>query len=160
MGIKISRKGSVNTKGNAIFKHVGRKMETILVTMEMEGDGFANAGGIRSETLDLQNCGKIQPMEDQAIQSVGSYPKFWSMNPQTAMTPKQSFFAVFCIEALADDLGTTGDKVYRMLTENSSILDDYLVPCYDSLHTQGKDYIVRELKELMQQRGVLGGAMK
>ena len=74
---------------------------------------------------------------------------------QTAMTPEQSFFAVFCIEALADELGTTGDKVYRMLTENSSILDDYLVPCYDSLHTQGKDYIVRELKELMQQRGVL-----
>jgi len=74
---------------------------------------------------------------------------------QTAMTPEQSIFAVFCIEALADELETTGDNVYRMLTEDSSILDDYLVPCYDALHTQGKDYIVHELKKLMQQRGVL-----
>jgi hypothetical protein len=71
------------------------------------------------------------------------------------MTSEQTFFAVFCIEALADGLGTTGDNVYRMLTKNSTILDDYIVPCYDALHTQGKDYIVRELKELMQKRGVL-----
>ena len=83
------------------------------------------------------------------------FPLRSEASSQTAMTPEQSFFAVFCIEALADDLGTTGDNVYRMLAENSSILDDYLVPCYDALHTQGKDFIVRELKELMQQRGVL-----
>jgi hypothetical protein len=71
------------------------------------------------------------------------------------MTPEQSFFAVFCIEALADSLGIAGDKIYRMLTEESDILDGYIVPCYDALHTQGKDYIVRELTELMQKRGVL-----
>ena len=71
------------------------------------------------------------------------------------MNPDQSFFAVFCIEALADDLGITGDKVYKMLTENSDILDGYIIPCYDALHTQGKGYIVQELKELMQKRGVL-----
>ena len=77
------------------------------------------------------------------------------MNKQTEMTPEQSFFAVFCIEALADELKTTGDKIYKMLTEDSNILDDYIVPCYDALYTQGKDYIVRELKEIMQKRGVL-----
>jgi len=71
------------------------------------------------------------------------------------MTPEQSFFAVFCIEALADELGTTGDKIYQMLTKNSDILDSYIAPCYDALHTQGKDYIVRELIVLMQKRGVL-----
>ena len=74
---------------------------------------------------------------------------------QTLLTPEQSFFAVFCIEALADDLGTTGDKIYKMLTESSDILDGYIVPCYYALHTQGKDFIVRELKELMQKKGVL-----
>ena len=74
---------------------------------------------------------------------------------QTILTPEQSFFAVFCIEALADELGTTGEKVYKMLTENSDILDNYIIPCYDALHTQGKDYIVCELKELMQRQGVL-----
>ena len=71
------------------------------------------------------------------------------------MTPEQSFFAVFCIEALADDLGTTGDKIYKILTEKSDILDGYILPFYDSLHTQGKDYIVRELKELMLKKGIL-----
>ena len=76
------------------------------------------------------------------------------MSKQTAMTPEQSFFAVFCIEALADDLGMTGDKIYKMLTVNSNILDDYILPCYDTLHTQGKAYIVRELKELMEKHGV------
>ena len=74
---------------------------------------------------------------------------------QTILTAEQSFFAVFCIEALADDLGTTGDRIYKMLTESSVILDDYIIPCYDALHTQGKDFIVRELKELMQKQGVL-----
>ena len=73
----------------------------------------------------------------------------------TAMTEEQSFFAVFCIEALADNLGTTGDKIYIALTENSDILDNYIVPGYDALHTQGKNYIIHELKELMQKQGVL-----
>jgi len=71
------------------------------------------------------------------------------------LTPEQSFFAVFCIEALADELGTTGNLIYKMLTENSNILDNYIIPCYDALHTQGKDFIVNELKELMQKQGVL-----
>ena len=76
------------------------------------------------------------------------------MNAQTSMTPEQSFFAVFCIEALSDELQTTGDKIYMLLTEKSDILDSYIVPYYDALHTQGKEYIVLELKELMQKRGV------
>ena len=71
------------------------------------------------------------------------------------MTPEQSFFAVFCIESLADELNTTGDQIYKNLTRDSDILDGYIVPYYDALHTQGKEYIVRELKELMQKRGVL-----
>jgi hypothetical protein len=77
------------------------------------------------------------------------------MGTYTAMTPEQSFFAVFCIEALADELGIPGDKVYRLLADDSDILDSYIAPCYDALHTQGKGYIVQELKGLMQKRDVL-----
>ena len=76
------------------------------------------------------------------------------MEKRAEMTPEQSFFAVFCIEALADEMGTTGDRVYKKLTEDSDILDSYIVPCFEALHTQGKDYVVSELKELMQKRGV------
>jgi len=73
----------------------------------------------------------------------------------SVMTPEKSFFAVFCIEALADNLGTPGNKIYKLLTEDSDILDGYILPYYDALHTQGKDYIVQELKDLMQKRQVL-----
>ena len=77
------------------------------------------------------------------------------MNNHATMSKEQLFFAVFCIESLADDLGISGEKVYRMLTENSDILDNYIIPCYDALHTQGKGYIVDELKRLLHDRGLL-----
>jgi hypothetical protein len=73
----------------------------------------------------------------------------------TDMTAAKSFFAVFCIESLADELEMSGDKVYKLLTDKSDILDGYILPSYDALHTQGKEYIVRELKEIMQKRGIL-----
>jgi hypothetical protein len=71
------------------------------------------------------------------------------------MTPEQLFFAVFCIEALAEELHTTGDKVYKLLTDDSEILDQYIVPHYDVLHTQGQEYVVRELKELLERAGLV-----
>lgn len=74
---------------------------------------------------------------------------------KSEMSQEQAFFSVFCIEALSDELGMSGDRVYRLLTEDSDILDNYIVPFYDVLHTQGKDYIVRELVELMEKQGVL-----
>ena len=77
------------------------------------------------------------------------------MSTKAAITSEQSFFAVFCIESLADELGTTGDQIYKMLSEKSDILDDYIIPFYDALHTQGKEYIASELKELMQKKGVI-----
>ena len=76
------------------------------------------------------------------------------MIPKSDMTPEQSFFSVFCIESISDELDTSGDKVYKLLTEESDILDNYIIPHYDSLHTQGKDYIVNELIDLMRKQGV------
>ena len=77
------------------------------------------------------------------------------MMAHTSMTPEQSFFAVFCIESLADELNIKGERIYELLTKQSDILDAYIIPNYDSLHTQGKGYIVNELVELMKKRGVL-----
>ena len=77
------------------------------------------------------------------------------MTKPVPMTPNQSLFALFCIEALAVEIGTTGNIIYKMLTEDSDILDGYILPYYDALHTQGKDYLLRELKQVMQERGVL-----
>jgi streptomycin 6-kinase len=77
------------------------------------------------------------------------------MNKKADMTPEQSFFAVFCIEALADELHTTGDKVYKMLAEDSDILDTYIVPHYNVLHTQGREWIIDDLKGLMAKEGLI-----
>ena len=63
-------------------------------------------------------------------------------------------FAVFCIENVAARLGKPSDMVYRALAGNGDILNQYIVPCYESLHTQGRDYIVNDILEVMQERGV------
>jgi hypothetical protein len=48
-----------------------------------------------------------------------------------------------------------GDAIYKKLTEKSDLLDNYVIPYYEALHTQGEDYIVRELVELIKQRDVI-----
>ncbi len=63
-------------------------------------------------------------------------------------------FAVFCIENVADAVGRPSDAVYHALTSQSDILNQYIVPSYDVLHTQGRDYIVNDIREVMAERGV------
>lgn len=63
-------------------------------------------------------------------------------------------FAVFCIENIAACLGAPTEKVYLALTEKSDILSSYIVPEYEVLHTQSKEYIVRDILDVMKERGV------
>lgn len=63
-------------------------------------------------------------------------------------------FAVFCIENVAEALGRPSDAVYRALAEESGILNQYVIPSYDVLHTQGREYIVNDIREVMAERGV------
>jgi len=71
------------------------------------------------------------------------------------MNVKELEFTVFCIENTADELALTGAEAYRLLTEKSGILDDYIIPCYDTLHTQGKEYIVNDITEYMREKGLI-----
>ncbi|MDR2554454.1 MAG: DUF3791 domain-containing protein [Fibromonadaceae bacterium] len=68
---------------------------------------------------------------------------------------KELEFAVFCIENLAEKLGKTGNEIYNILVEKSDILDSYIIPCYDVLHTQGKSYIVDDILSYMKKRGLV-----
>lgn len=63
-------------------------------------------------------------------------------------------FAVFCIENIAIRLEKNAEEVYKMLTEESNILSGYIIPEYEMLHTQGKDYIVDDIISLMRERGI------
>ncbi len=66
---------------------------------------------------------------------------------------KELEFAIFCIENVAIRLNISAEKVYDALAQ-SDILNDYIVPCFDILHTQGKDYIVDDVLGVMKERGV------
>lgn len=62
-------------------------------------------------------------------------------------------FAIFCIENVAKKLQKTADQIYVALVEKSNILHDYIVPVYEILHTQGKEYIINDIIEVMKERG-------
>ena len=62
-------------------------------------------------------------------------------------------FAVFCIENIAAKLGVDAERVYQAFTEQSDILHGYIVPEYEVLHTQSREYIVDDLLDVMKERG-------
>ena len=64
-------------------------------------------------------------------------------------------FVIFCIEGVATKLQLPGNVVYDLLAEKSNILSNYIVPSYDVLHTQSKQYIVDDIVSLMQEEGVI-----
>jgi len=63
-------------------------------------------------------------------------------------------FSIFCIENVALRLGVSAEKVYRAFTDQSDILKEYILPEYEILHTQDKEYIVNDLLELLREKGV------
>ena len=63
-------------------------------------------------------------------------------------------FTVFCIENVAAKLGVDAERVYQAFTEQSDILNGYIVPEYEVLHTQSREYIVDDLLDVMKERGV------
>ena len=66
---------------------------------------------------------------------------------------KELEFVVFCIENLAKELNRNAEKVYKALKEND-IIDGYIVPEFESLHTQSKEYIVNDIIDVMRERDV------
>ena len=63
-------------------------------------------------------------------------------------------FVLFCIENIAARLGIEAQRVYQALTVKSNILHAYVVPEYEPLHTQGKDYIINDILEVIRENGV------
>lgn len=67
---------------------------------------------------------------------------------------KELEFAVFCIENVAKELVVDGTVAYDMLAVQTDVLQNYIIPCYDVLHTQGKEYIVNDLIDMLKAKGV------
>ena len=67
---------------------------------------------------------------------------------------KELEYVIFCVENTAIRLGVSAEKVYEVLTAESDILNKYIVPSYDVLHTQDKNYIIDDILDVMKERGV------
>ena len=77
------------------------------------------------------------------------------MNNKKIKNSNELEFAIFCIENIAAKLGVDAINVYQALTKQSNILYDYIVPEYEVLHTQSKEYIVQDILDAMKERGVV-----
>lgn len=66
-------------------------------------------------------------------------------------------FVIFCVGSVADALKMNARDVYQSMTKGG-IISDYIVPCYDVLHTFSREYIVEDLVDLMTKKGVLKAA--
>ena len=70
------------------------------------------------------------------------------------MSVDQLDFVTFCIGNLSIRLNMPQKVVYIKL-KSSGILDDYIVKGYDVLHTFGKEYLMNDLIDYMQEKGAL-----
>jgi hypothetical protein len=69
------------------------------------------------------------------------------------MSAPELDFAVFLIHRLAQQWHMSVPQTY-MLVDSSGILDEYIIECYDTLHTLGSEYLVDDITEFARERGV------
>ncbi len=62
-------------------------------------------------------------------------------------------FSIFMLYSLADKWKSTPATVYKILN-STGILDNYIIACYDMLHTQGKEYLVEDITDYVREKGV------
>ncbi len=70
------------------------------------------------------------------------------------MTGNDIDFITYSIGNLSRRLNMSAAEVYRRLKQ-SGILNGYIVPSYDVLHTFSKEYLMEDLIEYMREKGVL-----
>ena len=70
------------------------------------------------------------------------------------MDNKTLEFVTFCISKLSILLNLPQEDIYKRL-EKSGILYDYIIPSYDVLHTFSERYLMLDLMEYMNEKGVL-----
>lgn len=66
---------------------------------------------------------------------------------------KELIFVVFILYALGEHWKMTTPEVYEILN-TTGILDDYIIKCYDVLHTLGKEYLVEDIIEFVREKGM------
>jgi hypothetical protein len=78
----------------------------------------------------------------------------WRDYKNTIMNKDVLEFVTYCISCLARRLSLSKTEVYNRLNK-SGILYEYVVPCYDVLHTFSTEYLMEDLTDFMKEKGVL-----
>jgi len=68
------------------------------------------------------------------------------------MTRDEVDFSVFLLHRLAESWGRPVPEAYAILT-STGVLDHYIIPCHDTLHTLGTEYLVEDVTEFVRERG-------
>jgi hypothetical protein len=69
------------------------------------------------------------------------------------MNSKILEFVTFTIGSVAERAHKSPAEIYRLFKQ-SNVIAGYLVPAYDILHTYGRQYLVDDVMEFMQEKGV------
>lgn len=62
-------------------------------------------------------------------------------------------FITFAIRSIAERLQKSPSEIYKIFRQ-SNVIAGYLIPAYDVLHTFGRQYLVDDLLDFMQEKGV------
>ena len=63
-------------------------------------------------------------------------------------------FAAFCIESTARRLGKSYQEVCQRM-KKVRMIDDYIIPCYDALHTQSRERVTDDMIEYLNNKEAL-----
>jgi hypothetical protein len=69
-------------------------------------------------------------------------------------TDEQLGFAIFIINQISQFYNKSTTDVYKVLSV-SGVLDDYIIGCYNSLHTLGREYLIDDITGLLNDRGFI-----
>ncbi|MEY8459944.1 DUF3791 domain-containing protein [Eggerthellaceae bacterium 24-137] len=61
-------------------------------------------------------------------------------------------FSVYLLHALAAAWHKSVPDTFRLLQE-SEIMRDYIIPCYDALHCLGEEYLVDDITGFAREKG-------
>lgn len=69
------------------------------------------------------------------------------------MDKKTLEFVTFTIGSVAERLHKSPAEIYNIF-KRVDIIDGYLIPAYDVLHTYGRQYLVDDILDLLHEKGV------
>ena len=70
------------------------------------------------------------------------------------MNKESCNYVIYMIHAYANKWNMLPSEAYFKL-QNSGCIDSLLVPHYDILHTQGTEYVLEDIREYLEARGIV-----